>query len=120
MKIKALSKRSWQSYPEVDGMIEIDEVQVKEIGATLEFDDTLSQLVPLVPNAEDKAREAEQTKQKRTIELQQILAAYTEDFAQSLAGLHVADLELRKENFRQAHAELRQLAGKEARTVRGG
>jgi len=59
--------------------------------------------------------EKENAKQKRIAELKHTLSAYTEDFAQAAAGLYIADLELRKEKFRQAHAELRQLASKEPR-----
>jgi len=56
-------------------------------------------------------------KRQRTVELRKILTAFSEDFAQAAAGLHIADLEERKEKFRQAHAELRQLEGKEPRLL---
>jgi len=46
-----------------------------------------------------------------------ILTAYTMDIVQSLAGLHIPDIEERKQKFCDAHTELRQLLGKEPRGV---
>jgi len=104
-------------------MLIIDKLGTREVESfnhrTHKYDWDLGQVIEL-SQAEKQAwvQNDEHNKQKQRIPvLRKILTAYTEDFAQSLAGLYIADLEERKEKFRQAHAELRQLEGKETRLL---
>ena len=115
IKVKPQTKRSYQSYPIVDGMIEFNSTQLEQLGITLEFDDALTKLVPLVKTKEELAEQEKREKEARKIELKNILTAYTEDFAQSVAGLIIPDLEKRKKHFIKAHDELRTLEGKSVR-----
>ena len=59
--------------------------------------------------------EAQKALHERIIELKSTLTAYTEDFAQAVAGLVVPNLDERKKRFIEAHNELRQLEGKAPR-----
>jgi len=63
----------------------------------------------------DEKRHTKFLNNRRKTELKRILTAYTEDFAQAAAGAYVPNLTERKAQFLEAHAELRQLEGKEPR-----
>ena len=98
----------------IEGVIEVDESKLSQIGVTLEFDDTLTKLVSLDETDEDRKYKAEQSKQRRLTELKAVLASYSEDFLQVAAGVVIPDIEERKAKFREAHKELRELMGKPA------
>lgn len=57
----------------------------------------------------------EEMKGKRAEEIKARLSELSQDFVQSWAGAHIADLEARKSEFATLHNELRGLLGKEPR-----
>lgn len=46
MKVKILDNLNYQTYPIVDGMVEVDDIVLKEIGNTLQFKGTDGSVVP--------------------------------------------------------------------------
>lgn len=58
---------------------------------------------------------AEEIKERRIAEIKLRLSQLSEDFVQSWAGAHIADIEARKREFADLHNELRGLLGKEPR-----
>ena len=114
MKILPTSPTEYTIYPifeeDMPRAVEVSEEELNQIGNTLQFDETLAKLSPSENN-----RAQEDVRQQRIAELRQILSSYTEDFAQSIAGVCIPDIEERKAKFREAHAELRLLEGKKPR-----
>jgi len=122
IKIVPLGELSYQLKPLADsegkqlkGIIEVAESDVQKIGRSLKFNDTRTALVPIDIVARRKELNELRLKRIRIAGLKRILEAYTQDFAQAMAGVYIPDIEERKAKFRAAHAELRQLEGKPTR-----
>ena len=103
MKVKFLDNLSYQTYPETDDMIEIDEEILQQIGRTKQFvDGKIVDYDGLI-------------KQKRRTAIKNRLNELNQDFVQVLCGAVIDDIEERRQEFIALHNELRILLGKEPR-----
>lgn len=109
MKIKILSKFSYQAYPITNDMIEVDEDVLKEIGKTKCFENG-----KIVDYDNAVEIEAEQ-KQTRISKIKQRLDELNKDFIQYYLGAVIPYIEEKKMEFISLHNELRELLGKEPR-----
>lgn len=109
MKIKILSKFSYQAYPITNDMIEVDEDVLKEIGKTKCFEN--GKIVDYDNSAEI---EAEQN-QNRIAKIKQRLDELNKDFIQYYLGAIIPYIDEKKMEFISLHNELREILGKEPR-----
>lgn len=102
MKVKILNNLSYQAFPEVDGMIDIDDELLKQIGITKQFDKN--------ENVVDYFN-----KDLRVKEIKSRLEELTKDFIQEMLGAIIPNIEEKRLEFIELHNELRELQGKEPR-----
>lgn len=103
MKVKFFDNINYQTFPETDDMIDIDEILLKEIGVTKQY-----------VNGEFIEYDGLK-KSKRILEIKKRLNELNQDFIQVMCGAVIDDFEERKLEFQELHNELRVLEGKEER-----
>lgn len=103
MRVKFLSSTGYQTYPETDDMIDIDEDILKEIGKTLQYSN--GKILPF--DGFEKLKREDYIKSR--------LSQLTQDFIQVDCGAIIPDIDLRRKEFASLHNELRVLQNKEPR-----